>query len=137
MEGTSAFCGTGKSWLCLKKPNFFIEFEGWKYQDGDFPDNYIQDIEKGLGTKKKVLIDTNPVVLKKLFQSGIKIRLFYPKNNIKSKYINTFVERGSSKDFIEMLNKNWDKWIDELKEQRYCEQIILGDKEYLELFIDG
>jgi len=133
----SAFCGTGKSWLCSKKPNLFVEVEGWKYQDGDFPDNCIQDIEKELCTNKKVLIDTNPIVLKKLFQSGIKIKLFYPNNNLKNKYINNFIERGSSKDFIELLNKNWDKWIDELKEQQYCEQIVLGDEEYLELFLDS
>ncbi len=128
----ASFCGTGKTYLCKKFPKKCIEFECWKYTDGDFPQNYIKDIRAKMGKSKYIFISTNPVVLKQLNKLGISIILIYPKNNLKKKYIKGFKSRGSSKDFINMLDKNWDKWLDELKKQDYCKHIVLNDGQYLE-----
>ena len=71
-------------------------------------------------------------MLKKLYKSDLSLTLIYPKNNLKKTYFKRFKNRGSNKDFLNTLNKHWDKWIDELKEQNYCKHIILSKGQYLE-----
>ncbi len=128
----ASFCGTGKSYLCKKFPKKCIEFECWEYDEGNFPHNYIKDIKLKIGKVEHIFISTNPVVLKQLHKLGISITLIYPKNNLKEKYIKRFKKRGSSKHFINRLNNSWDNWLDELKEQDYCQHIVLNDGQYLE-----
>jgi hypothetical protein len=130
----AAFCGTGKTYLCDKNPSKYVEFECWKYSDKPgFPANIIRDIKRGLGENEVVFISTNPVVLKELNRQGVEARLVYPDKKLKAEYIARYVKRGSHKDFIDMLGKHWDNWIDELAEQTYCEQTILGSGEFIKL----
>lgn len=128
----ASFCGTGKSYLCNKFPKKCIEFECWKYTEGDFPHNYVEEIKKQIGKKKVIFISTNPIVLKELHEFGLSIVLVYPKNNLKKLYLERFVNRDSSEEFIDTLNKNWDNWINELKRQAYCNHLVLSDGQYLE-----
>ena len=129
----AAFCGTGKSYLANTFPNDYIEFECWKYQGSDFPNNYIREIISK--DAKYIFISTNPIVLKELNKLGYEIQLCYPKNELKEEYFKRYVERGSSSDFLEMLDANWDKWLDELKNETYCNHIVLDKNEYLSKYI--
>ena len=132
----AAFCGTGKSYLCSTSDEY-IEFEDWNYRDGDFPKNYIKDIRAAIGNYKYIFIGTDPVVLKQLNKSEINIRLVYPKKELKSEYFKRFAVRGSHIDFVSAIKKYWSVWLDELKEQSYCEHIVLNKGEYLEDVIFG
>ncbi len=127
----AAFCGTGKSYLCN---NFakYIEFECWKYREGDFPTNYIIEINGALGKYPYIFISTDPIVLKRLAKNGIAIKLIFPRNELKAEYLERFKQRDNHIDFINTLDKYWDVWLDELKKQNYCEQIILNSGEYLQ-----
>ena len=127
----ASFCGTGKSYLCEKYPNTYKEIECWKYRDDDFPKNYIQDVIMLFGKTKYLFISTDPVILRELNKLGFNIRLIYPNNKLRNEYLDRYIERNSSNDFIGMIMKNWNTWIDELKEQKYCEHIILEEGEYL------
>lgn len=129
----AAFCGTGKSYLATTFTNDYIEFECWKYQGSDFPNNYIREIISK--EAKYIFISTNPVVLRELNKLGYEIQLCYPKNELKEEYFKRYVERGSSSDFLEMLDVNWDKWLDELKGETYCNHIVLDKNEYLSKYI--
>jgi hypothetical protein len=131
----AAFCGTGKSYLTNKSPNDYIEFECWKYQGYDFPNNYIREIISNFDKIKYIFISTNPVVLRALNKLGYEIQLCYPKNELKEEYFKRYVDRGSSSDFLEMLNVNWDIWLDELKDETYCNHIVLDKNEYLSKYI--
>lgn len=133
----AAFCGTGKSYLCDTFVDTCIEFECWKYKDGDFPKNYIKDIKAAVGKYKYIFISTDPRVLKQLNENGVHIKLIYPKNELKGEYFKRFEERGNLISFRKMLNKYWDVWLDELKEQSYCERIVLNKDEYLEDIVFG
>lgn len=126
----ASFCGTGKTHLCSSSQRY-IEFECWEYQNDDFPINYVSDIKSQIGRVNYIFISTNPVILKELYKSGIDIILVYPKFELKEEYIKRYKDRGSSDDFIEMLNRNWHDWITELHEQTYCSQIELDSGEYL------
>ena len=131
----TSFCGTGKSYLANTFPNDYIEFECWKYQGSDFPNNYIREIISNVDRFKYVFISTNPIVLRELYKLGHEINLCYPKNELKEEYFKRYVERGSSYDFIEMLDSNWDNWLDGLKDETYCNHIVLDKNEYLSKYI--
>jgi len=128
----AAFCGTGKSYLCNNFADDYMELECWKYRQGDFPDNYIQDVIRAMGKTKYLFISTDPVILKELNKRGIKIYLYYPQNKLRNEYLDRFLERDSPQDFIGAIMKCWDTWIDELKAQNYCKHIVLNSGEYLQ-----
>ena len=136
MMGTkiiSAFCGCGKSFICDTYHNISVlEYECWKYDsDSIFPINYIEDIKSQIGEVDYIFISTNPIVLKELFKQGIKATLIYPNIKLKCDYIERYENRGSSFDFIKMLDSNWEKWINELKDQSYLRHIVLEKGEYI------
>lgn len=128
----AAFCGTGKSFLCDNFSDTYREIECWEYRNKDFPNNYIQDVISSIGKTKYLFISTDPVILKGLNKLGIKIQLFYPLNELRNEYLDRFINRDSPYDFIGTIMKNWDNWINELKEQKYCKHIILKRGEYLQ-----
>lgn len=128
----AAFCGTGKTYLCNKFTDKYMEFECWKYTTSDFPLNYINDIKSKIKKINYIFISTNPVVLKELYKQKIKVNLIYPDINLKNEYLLRFVKRGSHSDFIKTLDKYWDDWINELNKQNYCKQTVLKSGEYLQ-----
>ncbi len=134
----AAFCGTGKSYLCNAFPDKCVEIEDWVYRKGDFPRNYIRDIRLSvMGNYEYIFISTDPLVLRQLNEHGMHIKLVYPKNELKSDYFKRFAERhgGNHIDFLTAINKYWGFWLDELKEQDYCEHFVLSKDEYLENII--
>ena len=128
----AAFCGTGKSYLCNKFPNTYKEVECWEYRSGDFPNNCIQDILKEIGKTKYLFISTDPTILRGLNKFDITIDLFYPENELRNEYLDRYIERDSPYDFIGTMMKNWNIYIDELKEQNYCKHTVLKNGEYLQ-----
>ena len=131
----ASFCGTGKSYLCNNFPDICIELECWEYRKGDFPNNYIQDVLNIMGKIKYLFISTDPVILKALNKLGIDIKLFYPKNELRSEYLDRFIDRDSPEDFIGAIMKNWYKWLNELEKQNYCDHTVLNKGEYLRKYL--
>ena len=128
----AAFCGTGKSYLCNNFADKCIEFECWEYRKGNFPKNYIDDIKSAMGKYEYIFFSTDPVVLKQLYKEGASITLVYPRNKLKREYMERFLMRESHIDFIRAIDTYWNDWIDELKEQNYCEHILLDSGQYLQ-----
>lgn len=128
----AAFCGTGKSYLCNNFAENYMELECWEYRKGDFPNNYVQDVISMIGKTKYLFISTDPVILKLLNKLGVKIQLFYPENELRNEYLDRYINRDSPQDFIGAVMKNWDTWINELKEQNYCKHTVLQKGEYLQ-----
>ncbi len=127
----ASFCGTGKTYLNKNTELNSIEFECWKYQDGNFPLNYVSKIIDSLGNYHVILISTNPVVLKELYKMGYKVVLVYPKKELKSEYMARYSNRGSNKDFIKTLYKYWGSWISELERLKIYNHYQLSSGEYL------
>ena len=128
----AVFCGIGKTFLCNKFPEKYKEIECWEYRKGNFPTNYINEIKKLIGKTEILFISTDPVILKQLNKDGISIMLFYPDDSLKDEYMERYCNRKNSYDFIGVMYKHWNEWIDELKEQDFCEHIIIKKNEYLE-----
>lgn len=128
----SAFCGTGKTYICenSNKKNF-IEFECWKYNKDYFPDNYIRDIYSKIGQVDAIFISTNQIGLDALKKLGLKIILIYPELELKNEYMERYRIRGSSDDFIQTFSKYWDGWGKEIRENKNCIHIVLKRGQYI------
>lgn len=50
---------------------------------------------------------------------------------MKREYIQRYVDRGSSAEFIELLESQYEKWIRELMNQEGCEHFVLTSGQYL------
>ena len=133
----AAFCGTGKSYLCNNFPDQFAEIECWHYQGGkyvDFPNNCVSAILSMIGKVKYIMILTNPVVFKKLTELGYSVNLYYPENGLKTEYFERYRDRKSHPELMVTLDKYWDVWLDELKEQDGYNHTVLKSRQYLQEF---
>lgn len=128
----AAFCGTGKTYICEKTDIKAIEIEYWKYKDNNLQKEYIRDIKIQTGKVDYIFISTDPDGLKLLNKEGFDITLIYPKNELRNEYLDRYIDRDSPYDFIGTFMKHWHIWINELKEQNYCEHIILNSGQYLQ-----
>jgi len=133
----SAFCGTGKTYLCENSNKKIIEFECWKYDKSVFPNNCVADIKSKIGEVDIIFISTNPLVLNALTKIGKKIILIYPEFKLKNEYIKRYSNRGSSDDFMLMLSKYWGSWLREIKENKGCQHIRLKTGEYIVNVLPG
>lgn len=127
----AAFCGTGKTYFCENINNKSIEVEYWKYKEG-LQKEYCNDIKKYVGTMDYIFISTEPEGLKLLRDDGFDIVLIYPKNELREEYLDRYIARDSPCDFIGAFMKYWNVWINELKEQTYCQHIVLEKGQYLQ-----
>ncbi len=128
----AAFCGTGKTFICEKTNIKAIEIEYWKYKDKGLKKEYIEDIKNSIGKIDYIFISTDPEGLKLLYQEGLDITLIYPRNELRNEYLDRYIERDSSYDFIGTFMKHWHLWINELKEQNYYRHIVLDKGQYLQ-----
>lgn len=128
----SAFCGTGKTYLCQGSGGSLVEIECWAYSNKPgFPHNIIRHINSIHGTVDGLFISTNPMVLNAL-PNKTKAVLIYPELSLKDEYIKRFVDRGSSDDFISTLSKYWESWIVEAMANKQLRHIILKSGQYIE-----
>ncbi len=132
MEIISAFCGTGKTYICENTNMKTVEVEYWKYKKDGNVQKYVDDIKKYLDKVDYVFISTDPEGLKVLHRQGLDITLVYPENNLRNEYLDRYIARDSPHDFIGPFMKYWHSWLDELKEQHYCQHIVLKTGEYLQ-----
>lgn len=128
----AAFCGTGKTYICEKTNLNAVEIEYWKYKDQGSSHEYVEDIKKHFGTVDYIFISTDPEGLKLLHEHKFSITLVYPEIELRNEYLDRYIDRDSPHDFIGAFMKHWNQWINELKEQTYCNHIVLRKGEFLE-----
>ena len=126
----AAFCGTGKTFICEKGNKKAVEIEYWKYKDG-LSEEYIKLIKEYCGKFDYVFISTDPEGLSLLKNEGFDITLVYPENSLRNEYLDRYINRDSAYEFIGTFMKNWNIWIDELKQQHFCKQIVLKSGQFL------
>lgn len=97
--------------------------EKTRVRNQEFPINYISCIKSMLETRKNhetrfILVACHKEVREELKRVGIPYLIVAPFKDMESKneYLRRYLSRGSDIQFIENLNKNWEKWLDELEE---------------------
>ena len=127
----AAWCGTGKTYVCNQTNISAVEIEYWKYKDKGLQKKYIKDVKNQIGKVDYILISSDPEGVKLLQRKGFDIILVYPENELRNEYLDRYIDRDSSCDFIGAFMKYWNAWLNEFKEQKYCNHIVLKSGEYL------
>lgn len=126
----SGFPGIGKSFIAKKFPLMVRDLDSspfhWKDdEDGNkienplWPGSYINAI-KALnmsGMYMNVMVSSHKLIREEMAKAGIKYTNVFPENTPKMKkiIIDRYRTRGSSPEFIENLDKHWDEYISEMK----------------------
>lgn len=115
----SGFPGVGKShaFRVLSAKGFVIkDSDSSTFDKAHFPDNYIKHIKEVKQAKQAdaVFISSHDVVRDALLDNQLAFTLVYPDINIKDEYLKRYLTRGSNEDFINLLNANWELWINQL-----------------------
>lgn len=137
----AAFPGCGKTYTVAHEAEKFdgildsdsSEFSWKKDNKGnnteernpDFPNNYIKHIKDNIGKVEVIFVSSHKEVRKALEKEGIEYFLVYPNNFQKKDYIERYQKRGSNTKFIDLLNANWDLWIEECDEEQFPVKIKL------------
>lgn len=135
----SAFPGTGKSYYHKNHPKITLDSDSslfsWIYDtDGDkvldvnnkpirnnqFPQNYIEHIKSNIGKYEYIFVSSHKEVREALVDNCLLFYLIYPDYNDKEIYVERYKQRGSSDDFIKLIESNWEEWIEELEDQESC-----------------
>jgi len=129
----AGFPGVGKSYFCNRVNGLLIlDSDSSKFsQLPDFPQNYVRHIEENIGKADAILVSTHQVVRDALRERGIHYVLVYPDRSQKEAYLERYRNRGSSDDFISMLEREWDTFIDSIEQEMFPIKIKLKDSEYL------
>lgn len=135
----SAFPGTGKSYYCYNgnwsqyvPEKFCSDSDSSSFDKSNFPENYMthikQKITEGYG---RIFVSSHKVVRDALVDNHLPFVLIYPSIELKHEYLERYNKRGSSNLFINLLNDNWDNWINDCKNQKDCLHIVLKSKQFV------
>lgn len=102
----------------------------------DFPGNYVNMVKWHLVNNnwKYLLVSTHEDVRKALTDDGINFFIIYPDKTRKDEFLKLYKERGNTDEFIQLMDSNWEDWIDEIA--KATKSYALKDGEFLsdELF---
>lgn len=102
-----------------------------KVRDPEFPQCYIDHIKESIGNVDIILVSSHDVVRKALKDNNIKYYLVYPSRTLKEEYMNRYIKRGNGYSFIKFIESNWDKFIDDIEEEKFPFLIKLWTNQYL------
>jgi len=135
----AAFPGTGKSYYCSNgnwsqyvPDGFCCDSDSSKFDKSNFPQNYIEHIKQRIADGyARIFISSHKEVRDALVENELDFTLIYPDKSLKQEYIDRYIERGDSDQFITLLEKNWENWIDECKAQTGCKHIVLSSGQFI------
>jgi len=138
----AGFPGVGKSFLKIyfekndlgEVSDSDSSFFSWLkpgVRNPDFPENYITHIKERTLDSAFVLVSTHEIIRKALIAHGIEFALIYPERKLKKEYLLRYVTRNSPFEFVSLMNRKWDDFIDEMEAQEGCVKIVLEKGETL------
>lgn len=120
----SGFPGVGKSHLYRNlKQGGCIDSDSSKFsklEDGSPNPNFIEDYFEHLNSlidtdTPLVFISTHEAVLRELTARNFKFTIIIPKQSLKEEYLERYKKRGSPQAFIDLIDSNWDAWLEDIK----------------------
>jgi hypothetical protein len=124
----AAFPGSGKTWYHKRHPDTtldsdsssysWVNVDGMKVRNPDFPENYLRHIQENLGKREWIFVSTHKEVRDALLDRGLFFYLAYPQMQDKELYLKRYEARGSSKEFMDLVDRNWHTWLTELSQCR-------------------
>lgn len=127
----SGFPAIGKSYFYNKSKLKVLDSDSSLFNKKHFPENYIKHIRENIGKVDVILISSHDIVRDALVKNNLEFTLIYPSIELKDEFISRCVKRGSDDNFINLISKNWNEWITQLKKQSKCNKIELKTNQYL------
>lgn len=112
----SAFPGCGKTFLSEQNINGIriMDSDSSTFDKADFPENYINHIKENIDSTDILFISSHKEVRDALAREEINYDLFYPDKNRRIEFLQNYMRRGNKAPFIQKIDNNFDKWIDEI-----------------------
>lgn len=99
-----------------------------KIRHPEWPNNYLDHIKSISGP---VLVSTHEEIRDLLSNAGFRFWVCYPERCCKQEYLQRYRDRGSSLEFIHLLDQKWDEWITGLEQDtRPAGRIVLKPGEF-------
>jgi hypothetical protein len=134
----SAFPGIGKSYATSKIPGALdsdsshFSWAAPGMRNPNFPENYIKHIRDNMETASYIFVSSHQEVRDALANAGIDYLLVYPDPKIKEEYLKRYIDRGSPESFVQLLDKNWDAWIQScINDRNAIAHYILPAKKFI------
>lgn len=110
----SGFPGVGKSFLGEGNDDF-IDLDSSRYTGEDRWQRYKERIEDALGIYKHIFVSSHQETRDILNELGLKYYVVYPDKNLKEEYLKRYKERKSPDEFIELMDRNFETFIDSIE----------------------
>lgn len=91
----------------------WIEVNGEKQRNPEFPGNYIKHIQEAMQKNDIVLVSTHKDVRNALDEAEICYALVYPSNDCRESYLKRYEDRGSPKAFVDMMTAKFTGFVEE------------------------
>jgi len=128
------FSGCGKTYLSENEKNKIVldlDKDQKTFLKRDFPNYYIQYVKENIGVADIILVSSHKEIRDSLTKENIEFSLVYPNRNLKENFKKNYFKRGSTQLFVDVMNKNWDNWIDQMIEQKCYKKIELQENQFL------
>lgn len=133
----SGFPGVGKStYIKQCDDDAMLDSDSSKWGKDDFPNNYVDYIDKMINEGKTILCSSHEEVRKELESRGFKYAIVYPDISLKDEYITRYTERGSPEGFLKLLDEQWDNFIKSCEDSKAVKQYVLQSGEYMSDVLD-
>lgn len=134
----SAFPGCGKTTYFNTTNRNVLDSDSSKFDKKKFPQNYLEHIKRNIvkDDVDKIMVSSHKEIRDALTSNQIPYVLVYPERDLKDEYIQRYKERGNQDSFIELLENNWDNWMDEMDNQKGCYKVRLKSGQFLTDVID-
>jgi hypothetical protein len=124
----SAFPGCGKTTFFKENPNLSLSdsdsmYFSWihndegKVRNSEFPNNYIEHIKSLIGTHDFIFVSSHKEVREALKNEKILFNLVYPNKSMREDFFKRYKERGNDEAFLNLLDANWDTWIEDIEKE--------------------
>lgn len=145
----SAFPGTGKTYFVENNTRYtaldsdssqfsWVTLGDNKVRHPDWPQNYMDHIKDNIGKVDFILVSTHKEVRDALKLNCLFFYLVHPTHDLKEAYNQRYVDRGSPQAFIDLLDTQWDEWLNELYMETCCERLSISyEGSYLEEKLRG
>lgn len=131
MHILSAFPGCGKSHLFATPSKLLIsDSDSSQFDKAEFPYNYVDHIQEKHRVNDLCLVSSHAEVRAEMKQRNLRYTLVYPARSCKAEYLARYARRGSPASFIEMMERQWDDFLDSC-EADDAPSIVLQPGQYL------
>ena len=108
----SGFPGIGKSKLFeVSNKAHLTDSDSSKFEKKNFPQNYIEHIKKMIPKKFIILTSSHIEVRNAMLDEKLNFIYVIPSIDRKEEFIENYKKRGNTKEFIENVNVNWERWL--------------------------